>query len=201
MVRHSGQPASRVTTGYHPGIEPYAYDPAKARALLAEAGYPDGFEVSIHVSEGGVPGASQIYQIVVQYFAQVGVRARLQVRPFPAWLRDYLAGTLTADIFGLPWNAAPYNDVMRPIEYYSCAKRQPFFCEPDVMPLIEQAGAELDTVRREQLLRQLAERLHVLAPSVFIVEQMDLFAARKGVEDLVISNRVPEYERLRIVER
>jgi ABC-type transport system substrate-binding protein len=115
-------------------------------------------------------------------------------------LRDYLAGTLSADIFGLPWNAAPYNDVMRPIEYYSCAKRQPFFCEPEVMPLIEQAGAELDAARREQLLRQLAERLHMLAPSLFIVEQMDLFAARMGVEGLVISNRVPEYERLRLVE-
>ncbi len=198
MVRPSGQPASFVTTGYHPHIEPYAYDPARARALLAEAGWPDGFDMTIHVAEGGVPGASQIYQVVVQYLSRIGVRARLQVRPFPAWLRDYLAGTMSADMFGLPWNSAPYNDVMRPIEYYSCAKRRPFFCAPELMPLIEAAGSELDPKRREAVLQALALHTHELAPSLFLVEQMDLFAHRVGVEDLVVANRVPVYERLYI---
>ena len=200
MVRPSGQPASAVTHGYHPGIAPYPHDPARARALLAEAGYPDGFELTIQVAEGGAAGAGQIYQVVVQDLRRVGVRARLQVRPFPAWLRDYLSGTISSEMFGLPWNAAPYNDVMRPIEYYSCAKRLPFFCDPDVMPLIEQASGELDTERRERILHTLAERLHELAPALFIVEQMDLFSHHRGVAGLVIANRVPLYERLRMVD-
>ncbi len=200
MVAPSGQPASAVTHGYHPGIEPYPHDPVRARELLAEAGYPDGFDLTIQVAEGGAAGAGQIYQIVVQDLRRVGVHARLQVRPFPAWLRDYLSGTISSEMFGLPWNAAPYNDVMRPIEYYSCAKRLPFFCDPDVMPLIAQASGELDAERRERILHTLAEQLHVLAPALFLVEQMDLFAHRRDVGGLVIANRVPLYERLHLVD-
>ena len=194
LVEPAGQPASRSTPGYNPRVPAYAYDPARARALLAEAGYGDGLELTIQAVDGGIPGANQIFQVVVQDLSRVGVRARLQLRPFPAWVRDYLSGTTTADIFGLPWNASPYNDVMRPIEYYSCAQRQAFFCEPALMPLIERAGAELDPAARLALLEELAERIHELAPSLFLVEQITLFATQRGVTYLEIANRVPVYE-------
>lgn len=193
----AGQPASRGTHGHSPAVQPYAYDPERARALLAEAGYAEGLSLEIQVAEGNMPAASQIYQVVVQYFARVGVRARVQVRPFSAWLRDYLAGSVSADIFGLPWNSGPYNDVIRPLEYYSCLKRRPFFCEPSVVPRIEAANVETDPVRRLELLQGLAADMHELAPSLFIVEQIDLFAARAEVVDVQIANRVPVYETIR----
>ena len=197
LAEPAGQPASRGTHGYSPGVQPYAYDPDRARALLAEAGYGDGLSLQIQVAEGNMPAANQIYQVVVQYFARVGVQARVQVRPFSAWLRDYLAGSVSADIFGLPWNAGPYNDVIRPLEYYSCLKRRPFFCEPSVVPRIEAANVETDPERRLELLQSLAADMHELAPSLFIVEQIDLFAMRDDLEGVEIANRVPLYERIR----
>ena len=193
----AGQPASRGTHGHSPAVQPYPYDPERARALLAEAGFADGLSLTIQVAEGNMPAAPQIYQVVVQYFARVGVQARVQARPFSAWLRDYLAGSVTADLFDLPWNSAPYNDVIRPMEYYSCLKRRPFFCEPSVVPRIEAANVETDPERRLVLLQGLAEDMHVLAPSLFIVEQIDLFAMRSDVQDVEIANRVPMYERIR----
>ena len=38
--------------GYDPDLEPYPYDPERARALLAEAGYADGFDTAIDSTEG-----------------------------------------------------------------------------------------------------------------------------------------------------
>ncbi len=192
----AGQPASSGTHGHAPDVGPYPYDPERARALLAEAGYANGLSLEIQVAEGNMPAANQIYQVVVQYLARVGVEARVQVRPFSAWLRDYLAGTVSADIFGLPWNAGPYNDVIRPLEYYSCLKRRPFFCEPEVVPKIESANVETDPQRRLALLQSLAADMHALAPSLFIVEQIDLFAMHPDIQGLEIANRVPVYERI-----
>ncbi len=197
LAEPAGQPASRVTHGYAPEVPPYPYDPERARALLAEAGYAQGLVLEIQVAEGNMPAASQIYQVIVQYLARVGVQARVQVRPFAAWLRDYLAGSVSADLFGLPWNSGPYNDVIRPLEYYSCLKRRPFFCDPDIVPSIEAANVETDPERRLALLRELAADMHRLAPSLFVVEQIDLFAQDAALEGLEIANRVPMYERIR----
>jgi peptide/nickel transport system substrate-binding protein len=196
LVEPAGQPASRVTPGYNPAVPAYPYDPDRARALLAEAGYGEGLELRIEAVSGGIPGANQIFQVVVQDLRRVGVRASLQLRPFSAWVRDYLGGTMRGDLFGLPWNAAPYNDVLRPIEYYSCAQRRAFFCEPSVMPMIEAAGRELDPERRNLLMQELASVLHELAPSLFLVEQIVLYASSPAVTRLEIANRIPVYETL-----
>ena len=196
LVEPAGQPASRSTPGHNVNVPAYPYDPARARELLEEAGYADGLELLIEAVDGGIPGANQIFQVVVQDLRRVGVRARLQLRPFSAWVRDYLGGTTRADIFGLPWNAAPYNDVMRPIEYYSCAQRRAFFCEPSIMPAIHQAARELDPEARLVLLKELAVKIHDLAPSLFLVEQITLFATNAAVTQLEIANRVPVYETL-----
>ena len=192
----AGQPASRATHGHAPDVKPYPYDPERARALLAEAGFADGLSLEIQVAEGNMPAANQIYQVVVQYLGRIGVQARVQVRPFSAWLRDYLAGTVSADMFGLPWNSGPYNDVIRPLEYYSCLKRRPFFCDPAVVPKIELANVEVDPQRRLVLLQSLAADMHALAPSLFLVEQIDLFAMHPDIQGLEIANRVPVYEHI-----
>lgn len=201
LVEPAGQPASRVTPGHNPDVPAYPYDPERARALLAEAGYPDGLDLRIEAVSGGIPGANQIFQVVVQDLRRVGVNATLQLRPFPAWLRDYLGGTTRADIFGLPWNASPNNDVLRPIEYYSCALRRAFFCEPEVMPKIEAVATELDPEVRMRLLQELAVTLHELAPSLFLVEQIVLYASNDAVRRLDIANRIPVYETLEVEER
>jgi len=61
-----------------PDLAPYAYDPQKAKDLLAEAGYPDGFEMEMLVISG-IPVHRQVAQALQSYFAAVGVTAEIQV--------------------------------------------------------------------------------------------------------------------------
>jgi peptide/nickel transport system substrate-binding protein len=68
-----------------PGLPPLAYDPARARALLVEAGYPDGFRLTIHGPNGNFPADDNLLQAVAQAFTRIGIQTDVHALP-PATL-------------------------------------------------------------------------------------------------------------------
>jgi len=68
--------------GYSKGKD-YQYDPAKAKKLLAEAGYPDGFEVTLHYGKGVLLLDTETVEAVQSYLKEVGVRVRIIETDWP----------------------------------------------------------------------------------------------------------------------
>jgi peptide/nickel transport system substrate-binding protein len=63
------------------GLPPLAHDPARARALLAEAGYPEGFGLTIHGPTNFFPSDDNLLQAIAQGFTRVGVETQVQTLP------------------------------------------------------------------------------------------------------------------------
>jgi peptide/nickel transport system substrate-binding protein len=81
-----------------PGFKPPAYDPAKAKQLLAEAGYANGFDMPLLLAEaGGRPLAPEVGQSVAQFWQAIGVRVRQSKVDFTAQVR---AGTIDRTLAG-----------------------------------------------------------------------------------------------------
>ena len=192
----AGQPAARQVTGYNPDVRPYPYDPAKAKALLAEAGYPDGFALHAEVMVDRSPGDRAMFESVVAALAKVGVTLELRTITFGAWMDAYQSGNWGADTdaFLLSFNAGPYNDVARPLEIYSCLRPNGFTCDKALTAKIVAANEEMDANRRLTQLGDLARLFHDTAPALYLTELFDLFGLNRKVEGFAISNRVPVYE-------
>jgi len=66
--------------GYDPSvIKPYGYDPAKAKKLLGEAGYPNGFKISMAAPTGAYMHFEQVCQAIANYLKDVGIDVDLQL--------------------------------------------------------------------------------------------------------------------------
>jgi peptide/nickel transport system substrate-binding protein len=64
-----------------PDLPPLAYDPARGRKLLAEAGYPNGFRMTIHGPNGFFSGDDNLLQAVAQGFTRIGVETQVETLP------------------------------------------------------------------------------------------------------------------------
>jgi peptide/nickel transport system substrate-binding protein len=84
-----GQPALPGSLAFDPAVGPRRGDPAAARALLADAGYPDGFALTVTALVGTIDRAEETLRFVVDAWAAVGVAAELEVPPFEEAARRY----------------------------------------------------------------------------------------------------------------
>jgi peptide/nickel transport system substrate-binding protein len=196
----AGQPAPRMSTGHDPAIKPWPYNPAEARRLLAEAGYPNGFPLDIDIQVNAFPADALIYQAVAHDLRQIGVRPRLRIITLADYLRKLATNGWTGDAFAASWNNAPYNDATRAMESFSCRRARPFFCEPALAAELERVSAITDDATREAAMRKLSRAFHDAAPALFLVEQFDLFAHHPRLAGLSVRNRVPVFEALRLKE-
>ncbi len=194
-VNPVGQGAIPGTTGYNPDIKPYPYDPDRARALLEEAGFGDGFVLDAEVEIGQ---AQVIYEKASQDLARVGVTMNVRAVVASIWLQKYFSSDWgESEVLSVVWNAGAYRDTIRALEQYSCLKTQPFFCEPSLVPAIEATGAMFDPLQRERALQDVMAEMHDLAPSIFLISHANTAVARPGITNITMSDRGLGYEKMR----
>ncbi|MBI4278683.1 MAG: hypothetical protein HY660_09525 [Armatimonadetes bacterium] len=88
---------TEVMRGCDMSIAPFPYDVERARTLLREAGYPDGFDMTISTTSGTYPGDRDLTLAVADQLSAVGVRARPVVTEFGVFLRALVERKLPSD--------------------------------------------------------------------------------------------------------
>ena len=90
------------STGYDPDLKPFAYDPAKARELLAEAGYAQGFDVPCYnLTTPREPNVREMGEAMFAFLSQVGIRCQVEGLEYSAWLNLGRTATDTPQLDGL----------------------------------------------------------------------------------------------------
>jgi peptide/nickel transport system substrate-binding protein len=179
----ASQGSTPETYGHNPALKPYPYDPAKARALLTEAGYPNGFPLRVEALTNLGNSDTALYQKMAEDLGKVGVKVELRSTTFATWVRKYNTNDWgDLDAFSLTWNNAPFQDAIRPIEYFSCIKQAAFFCDPSVVPLIKQSNQAMDEAARLKLLQEIAAKYQDIAPALWLVDFPSLIALSPKVK-------------------
>jgi peptide/nickel transport system substrate-binding protein len=154
------------TTGfaYPDHLEPRSYDPDKAKELLAEAGYPDGFGPVVFMSRNGrYLKDAEIVQAVAQYLAEVGVETEISFVEGGIW-GDLGSEHARGDINFPGWSGTDPDLVWYPVLH--CGEFQSYYCNEELDVLLEQGRTSLDQDERAAIYKQAADIIYDDAPHI-----------------------------------
>jgi peptide/nickel transport system substrate-binding protein len=168
----------------------YAYNPARARELLKEAGVPSGFRTSIISAQGRLLADSEVVQAIAGMLQEVGITASIQFMDFDVineeWNRKY------KDEMGLHlWSNA--NNTSDADYNYSlnflggdAGGQAVYWSDPDVDPLIVAARRNLDQTTRLEQYQQIGERIAAAVPVVPLWDQVDVYGVSKRLKGFAV---------------
>jgi peptide/nickel transport system substrate-binding protein len=174
------QPLSPVYFGFNPDLKPVPYDPAQAKKLLAEAGFPNGLDIELEVPTGRYLLASDIAQVIASQLGEVGVRVKLTELEFGAFMNKYLVGRKLADsaYFGLGW---PTLDAGGLLNFWEKENPQAYWESDSFTDGAKAARATNDPAKRTELYRKLTQQLCEGAPSIFMFFTPITYAQAKDI--------------------
>ncbi len=170
-----------------PGIgDDYKYDPEKAKQLLAEAGYPNGFTIKISTPEGRYAMDRQVAEAVQAMLSQVGITAEVNVLDWGAYTEAMSAGN--TEIFLLGKGCATGDLAQDLIYNYRTGELQnyTFYSNPEYDAICEEQQRTADEEKRKELLYEMQDIIHNDRASIILYYENQTFGSGANVEGLVI---------------
>ncbi|ENO87087.1 ABC transporter substrate-binding protein [Thauera linaloolentis] len=157
-------PASNINApgifGYNDAIPMDTYDPAGARKLLAKAGYPDGFSLTIHGTNNRYINDEQVVQTVAQFLNRIGIKTKVDTQPVATYFGKARAHEYSFALLG--WGSLAADFTLRAIAgtpdpdtgwgTWNWGK----YSNPKVDELVSRALAAVEPAERERFARDAA---------------------------------------------
>ncbi|PWC28661.1 ABC transporter substrate-binding protein [Teichococcus aestuarii] len=172
---------------YAPKVVPPQPDPARARRLLAEAGLPEGFRLTLHTPNDRYPNDARLAQAVAQMWTRIGVQTTVEAMPWSTYAARGGRQEFSMGLWG--WGSATFeggymlsqcfatNSKERSLGLYNYGR----YSDPALDAAIARAVSTVDEAERERLLVAATEQAMAETPIIPLLMLQNLWAVRQGI--------------------
>ncbi len=185
-----GNPASQFCSpyvfGFNPSLERLSHDPERAKELLAEAGYPDGFSLTLHCPNNRYVKDREIGAMIVDQLRIIGLDVTLEALPKEVFIPELLERKYSFYLAG--WDCPEGDAISVFIDCLHTMKRPSYghyntggYSNSILDSLVREAERTIDPVRRTQIFED-AQRIAMNdIPWIPLHTQVDLYGIRSGL--------------------
>lgn len=195
ILKGSGIPIALNLTPYHFGyddsIKPYPYDPAMAKKLLSEAGYPSGLQLVLNTPSGRYTLDKEVSQVIAGMFEDIGIKTDLKVHEWGSYVQLLFAKKLQdISLIGFGNTLHDVDGNFQPL--FTPDSGYSYYSNPILTDKINKARTTIDEKARLQIYKEAQKFVFEEAPLVFLYQQIDHYGVSKKLKDF----QVREDERL-----
>ena len=171
--------------GFDASVQPYPYDPKKAKELLAQTGYPNGIDITLHSSS---VDWRPHFEALGQMLTEVGLRTTVKMwDPGPAWNKFFQAeGKASQGQYGNWGNYSVFDAdaVLHPLYHTEPGGwiGKHYARVEGLDKLIDEARSTIDQARRKTIYSTIQKMIREEAPSVFLWTQNDTLGISRKVD-------------------
>ncbi len=176
-----GVPLEKEAFGFNPNIKWYGYDPERAKALLREAGYAGGFEMTLHAPNRRYMNDIEVMQAMAQMLGKVGIKAKVEVWEQSIYTtkwrkRELLPAYMTA------WGGAGVFDGDLLSSSVHSKSALAIFKDEALDKMLEEAQATSDPERRKAIYWKAQELIYEQAPIIKAYQQAHIFGVSNRLD-------------------
>jgi peptide/nickel transport system substrate-binding protein len=179
--------------GYDPDYQPFTYDLEKAKALLVEAGYPDGIEIRFDwaVGGGGASGVREVVEWIQRDFGKVGIKTKLLSFDVGTYFDQMLKGMPEeTQVYIMGWGETSYiwlEFVVTPEALPPMGYNAGYYDNPKTTELLTKVNAASTEAEQVKYLRELRDLLNEEMPFVPLFSWKQKYAMSPKVKGFVLA--------------
>lgn len=171
--------------GFDPDLEGYPYDPAAAKALLAEAGIAPDTEITMDIQNND-DTFREVSQVVASYLNAVGLKANIKTHEQNVFFSELIPNGQTNEMFQFGWGGWTFDfDNTAYLLYHTGERWNPYLDDPKLNEMLEAQRESYDPAFREKTLREIAAYAHENALDIPLFNFETLYGVNKRVESFV----------------